>query len=380
LFILPERVLLARPFHLPLFHFPLQGGQLVRDPSEQRLVLRDLTLPLRLVLAAFLISVGVGYCSALVQLHFQGGTSPGEMLPGPREVERTYHGSNEQPMSTLERLLEAESGPFNGTGSMRPAFTEKSAGWKRATRGRNEAQLEHLRQEREGERLALLAWIRAGASSDPYKQDDFSLPEALAAQACTAEYILRDEGGPARVKIQSLINERCVRCHEAQGDGEETGARKYPLDTYDRLKPYLQVRTTTAMSLPKLAQTTHVHLLGFAMLYGLTGAIFCLTSYPGWLRALIGPLPLVAQMADISCWWLGRIDPTFAHAILFTGGLVAVGLFVQIGGSLLNLFGRTGKVVICLLALSALIGGYLVRERIVQPYLEKEKAESTAPA
>jgi hypothetical protein len=53
------------------------------------------------------------------------------------------------------------------------------------------------------------------------------------------------------------------------------------------------------VSLKKLAQTTHVHLLGFGLLYGLTGLILTFTSYPGWLRGLLGPLPLVAQVGDI---------------------------------------------------------------------------------
>ena len=73
------------------------------------------------------------------------------------------------------------------------------------------------------------------------------------------------------------------------------------------------------MSLSKLAQTTHVHMLGFSMLYGLTGLLFAFTSYPVFVRVLIAPLPLLAQIIDISFWWLARLDepygPGFAAAI-----------------------------------------------------------------
>src|SRR5262245_33085515 len=131
-------------------------------PSSHRPVLRDLPFAARLVIATFLVSVGVGYCSALVQLHFQGGTKPGEALPGPNEAINTYHGPTGQPMSPIERLLESTDGAFNGSGTMRPAFFDKSSGWKSAVKGKDAAQLHALLKEREGELLALLDWARAG--------------------------------------------------------------------------------------------------------------------------------------------------------------------------------------------------------------------------
>ena len=45
---------------------------------------------------------------------------------------------------------------------------------------------------------------------------------------------------------------------------------------------------------------------------------------------LIAPLPLLAQVADISCWWLARLEgpigEQFAQAILVTGGIVGLSL------------------------------------------------------
>src|SRR5215472_14558838 len=95
-----------------------------------RLVLRDLPLVARLVIALFLISVGTGYFAALVQLHFQAA-SPGKLLPDMDDAARIYNG-DPNGKSQLERLLtQDENLPFNGSGSMRPAFTERSSGWKR---------------------------------------------------------------------------------------------------------------------------------------------------------------------------------------------------------------------------------------------------------
>ena len=97
------------------------------------------------------------------------------------------------------------------------------------------------------------------------------------------------------------------------------------------------------MDLTKLAQTTHVHLIGFCMMFGLTGIIFSLTAYPTKLRVLFAPWPLVFQVLDISCWWVARLDPIFARTILVTGGLVGMGLAVHILGGLGHLFGLTRR-------------------------------------
>src|SRR5438477_3707414 len=96
--------------------------------TSTRMVLRDLPLAARLVLAAFLISVGIGYCAALVQLHFQHA-SPGSMLPTGDDAVRIFHGQTERPVSKIEAVLTAdEDKPFTGSGQMRSAFTKRSQG------------------------------------------------------------------------------------------------------------------------------------------------------------------------------------------------------------------------------------------------------------
>src|SRR5947207_11488029 len=102
--------------------------------TPERLTLRSLSLPTRLVLASFLIAVGLGYFSALVQLHF-ARASGGDLLPSPQDTISVFSGGKSQ-KSPLQRLLEADvSKPFNGGGTMRPAFTTLSAGWDRLTHG-----------------------------------------------------------------------------------------------------------------------------------------------------------------------------------------------------------------------------------------------------
>jgi hypothetical protein len=360
-------------------------------PSPRRFVLRDLPLAARVTLAAVLISIGIGYVSALIQLHMQHA-SPGEPLPTPDDAVRTFHGpTSGPPMSKFETLLVADENlKFNGSGQMSAAFTTQSGGWKSAIkekarqlggRGRQAAPLAEaekaLRAERDTQRQAVIAWVQEGASKEDYEKDCFPIHKNLADKPMSKSY-LKKEGDQQFIKIQSIISDRCVRCHVKEGSANEKAA-KFPMDTYDALKPYVTPKAGgSAMSLTSLAQTTHVHLLGFSMLYGITGLIFAFTTWPALVRLVIAPLPLLAQVADIACWWLARLDaphgPTFAKIIPITGGIVALGLMLHIVLSLFNLFGRPGKVVLVLLILAAGGVGYVAKERVIDPYIAQEKA------
>jgi hypothetical protein len=346
--------------------------------THHHFVLRDLPRPARLVIAAFLISVGLGYASAMVQLHFQHA-SPGNPLPGPDDVIRHFHGDPDPKarVSPLVRLVETpeDDQPFNGSGSMAPAFTTRSSGWKAAIKKRPESL---VRKEREGERQALALWLRGGPKKDEYDADRFPLPATWTDQPVTDEFL----DGPA-VKIKSLFTERCLRCH--QKDGDDQNAAQYPLDTWGQIQKYSKFDPTPgAMSLEKLTQSTHVHLLGFAMLYALTGFVFAFTRYPAWLRAVLAPLVLVAQVADVSCWWLARLEGPigvwFALAIMVTGGIVGTGLFLQIVLSLWDLFGKNGKSALVILFLVAAVAGTVVKRTVIDPRIRSEAEGVSAAA
>jgi hypothetical protein len=361
---------------------------------ETRLTVRDLPFAARLTLSLFLISVGIGYCSALVQLHFQHA-KPGKFLPDGADAAGKFHGPlGEKPMSKIEQLLEApENLKLIGTGQMRTAFTVDCGRWKRdiekrassknsrrreATPEESKAAEKELRLEREGERLALLAWIRAGADKKEWDKDSYC-PTGFGDQPITEEYLVTgDDGKPLEsrtVKIATLFKHRCIRCHVKEGS-DRAAAANFPLETYEQILPYVRVQQTQAMSLTKLAQTTHVHLLGFSMLYGLTGLLFAFTSYPAFVRVLLCPLPLLVQVIDIACWWLARYDPVFAYAIPITGAIVAVGLLLQIVLSLFSMYGKGGKVVLLLLFLAAGAGAGALKVKVIDPFLTHESSSS----
>lgn len=348
--------------------------------TSSKMVLRNLPLAPRLVLSVFLVSVGFGYVAALVQMHFQHARA-GNLLPDSEDAIRVYHGTTLEPQSQIERLLEApETEKLNGTGQMRTAFTSDSDGWSRAKRNKTPEQLEILHKEREGERLAMLDWIRTGASEEGYDKDAHVLSPSFGQRLITEEFLVKNDGGqpvePRQVAIKTLLEKRCVDCHNAK-EPRRSEAGKIVLDTYALLKPRLQrTRSGGGMSLTRLTQTTHIHLLSFSVLYGLTGLIFSFTSYPVWSKVVLSPLPLAVQLVEIGCWWLARYDPFFVYGIMAGGVLVAGGLVLQITLSLFNMYDSRGKMAVAGLLLLAAASGYVAKTKLIDPYLEQERATS----
>lgn len=359
-----------------------------------RFTLRDLPLAAKLVLSVFLVAVGVGYFSALVQLHLQHSSKEGEPLPTPADVVEVFAGLKKadprnpvgRSVSKLEQLVmaPAEGRPFNGSGSMSPAFFQKDDGEynKQLKAGRNKAELD---AEREGERLFVRAWIhtKTEAQGDAFRDDRLVIPEGMAGRPVTPKYLTDDQGA---VKVRSILIERCARCH-AKGEAQES----YPLQTYDHYLKYMDVPldrpdppagwewSDRQMSSEKLTQSTHTHLLSFAMLFALTGLVFAFTSFPAFVRTVVAPLALAAEVADVSCWWLARVPgygPYFALAIIGTGTVGGLSLLVQILGSLWAMYGPKGRAVLALFILLALgaFGGLLAP--LLVDELAKEKASA----
>jgi hypothetical protein len=370
-------------------------GKTVRSSFPYKL--RDLPLAARLTLSVFLMSVGVGYFSALIQLHVQQAP-PGQLLPTSADTRRLFHPEPlPRPISKMEILLEADpSLPATGSGQMRFGFTHKAdkdaenraAAARRRGGGDVDALtakfLAEVLQEREGERQAVLAWLQSGASEDDYNDDSFCLPDDLRTQPITRAYLVSGSDKPdepRKVKLQSLLHARCIRCHSAtEGEGN---AVNFPMDSFDQIQKYATAKSAESpvMPLNKLAQTTHAHLLSFSVLFGLTGLIFAFSGYPRLVRAIVSPLPLVAQVIEIACWWLPRMAVPFAgeiaDAIPKIGMVVGIGVALQILGGLFGMYRWKGQIVLLLMMLGAAAGLVWLAPQVNQ-YLEQEKAPSAS--
>ncbi|MBY0233050.1 MAG: hypothetical protein K2W96_27525 [Gemmataceae bacterium] len=354
--------------------------------NDARWTLRRLPLSARIVLAVFLVSVGVGYVSAIVQLHFQHA-EPGSIMPSFKSTRLVFHGDDSVPISTFERLVMAdEHGPWSGAGQMTAAFTTRSEGFKAEARRRAKRMAkrgdpneflskgeDEVRAERLGERDIFVHWIKSGADEEAW--DKYCLPPEHKGKPLTDKYVDPSDKDNVLVNVKQIFIDRCVRCHSR--DGGDPKATKIPFDKFTDLKQYVKAERIQPMSLTKLAQTTHVHLLSFSMLYGISGLLLALTGLPGFIRLPLAPLPLVAQLIDISCWWLARLPLDtgifFADLIPITGAVVGVSLLLHIVLTLFYLFGTTGRVVLALLFASAIGGAHLAMTNIVQPFIDAEK-------
>lgn len=350
------------------------------------ITLRDLPLPVKVVATVFLLAVGAGYGSAMVQLHMQDSKS-GQPMPTVADVIRKYTGKVKfdpnkpppAPVSRLEALVTSDAIEISGK-SMAAAFTteDRAKGdlkFATAIKGKSPDQLKQIEAERKGEQAAFALWINTPEAERKaaYAADKFPLPAGKAPAALTSA--LKD--GDA-LKIKTLIEARCVTCHSKGGDKEDV-----PLDSYDELAKWMKVdaaepvngyiKVEEPVSITKLTQSTHAHLLSFAVLFSLTGLIFACSSYPTGMRVLLGPWVVIAVFADVSLWWLARLcdemGPYFAMGIIGTGGAAGMGLGAQITLSLFNMYGRKGKFVLALMfGAGAGLAGFVFVNK-VQPVL-----------
>jgi len=384
----------------------------MNNPSPtSRYTLRDLPLPAKLVVTAFLISVGLGYLWAMAQIHFKhaslgnpmpttedlvsrfsGVPWPIEPKPIPNEEEAAKqadranavgvqvpavkiktivdtrctwcHGpdgeKSEMPLTKYDEIAKyLMKNPENPKGhlhtvltgspknwnrkSMVKAFKEKSQDWDDMTSDQRTA----AGPKREAERLAMIAWVEAGAPQAQYEANAFPLP---------SEFQLKD--------LPEALNATAPPLAPATEAAEPKAADKW------------KEAKKRQISVEALTQSTHAHLLSFSMLWALTGLAFAFTSYSYRVRCILSPLVLVVQVVDIACWWLARLDgsgPYFAIAIVATGGIVALGLGGQITLSLFNMYEKKGKMILAMLFLigAGLFG--LTYVKVIAPQLQAEK-------
>ena len=380
-------------------------------PTPTRYTLRDLPLPAKLVVTTFLISVGMGYLWAMAQIHFKHA-SAGEPMPTQADLVARFSGvpwplvpkpegeekkdnalanadaigvkvpavkiktvlntrcvwchskdgdEGDKPLSTHDEILvymapkpEHPKGQLHtvvtgnrknfNSKNMVKAFFEESADWPDLT----PEQRKQVEPSREAERLAVVAWVEAGAPKPHYEADAFPLPAGF-----------NDKDLPGNLKtVAPPLAPAAV------------GAPKPPPDPWKEAK-------RKQLSVEALTQSTHAHLLTFSILWALTGLTFAFTRYPSYIRTFLAPIVLIAQVIDVWCWWLARLQPPagpyFALAIMGTGTVVGVGLVLQIVLSLWDLYGRKGRLVLILLFIAFISGFGLAFDKVINPQLEAER-------
>ena len=219
-----------------------------------RFTLRALPFPAKVVITLFLLTVGLGYSSAMVQMHFQHTQGDGSPLPGPNDVIEIFAGkkrltkddiAKNRPVSKIEKLVTGPiDGPLNGGGSMGSAFfkNDRSEAGNRYKDVLAKRPKEEVEAEREGERKLMVLWVNAPEAerAKAYADNLFAPARNKAPTKMSPEYIHNDGG----FLIQHLFRDRCTSCHR---DGEQAG--NFPLVNYEQIAKYAEC--APAPSFPK---------------------------------------------------------------------------------------------------------------------------------
>jgi hypothetical protein len=124
-----------------------------------------------------------------------------------------------------------------------------------------------------------------------------------------------------------LIAAHCVRCH-ARAATAEDAAPEIPLEYWDDVYALAISRDIRPVDTEILAASTHTHALGMASM-GI--AIAVLAVMTGWSRRLVGPVLAATGLglaADLSGWWLTRLNDAFAVQVVAGGLLFTCGVSV----------------------------------------------------
>jgi hypothetical protein len=252
----------------------------------------------------------------------------------------------------MHRALTGQRGEWDGK-NMVEAFFEKSGGWDDLSDEEKKAQ----EPRREAERRLLILWIESGGKKEEYEANVFVLPQ---------------DYDRAHVPTNLLVETDPEAVAIARGPAKPKPAvQKAPEDRWREAKD-------KQLDVEKLTQSTHAHLLSFAMLWALTGLCFAFTGYSTFLRCVLSPIVLIAQVVDVACWWLARLDgvgPYFALAILGTGTIVGLGLGAQIVLSLFSMYGKKGKCVLVLMFVVAAGLFGVTYAKVIQPQVQSERDE-----
>jgi hypothetical protein len=169
----------------------------------------------------------------------------------------------------------------------------------------------HPEEQAEASRRILIDWLKSDRISEDYDSLDL--------------------GDLAPVEI---IASDCLSCHSRQSTGE--GA--YPellLDYYEEVKAIAFSSDIRPVGVEVLAASTHTHAISLSVLALVSSGMLLLT---GWPRKLVNPLILVTALglaADLSGWWLARVNDSIVPMIVIGGFVFAAG----IGLSLLMVVG-----------------------------------------
>jgi hypothetical protein len=302
----------------------------------RRWKLRNLDVPQKLLVGVIVGTLLGGYLAALLNVFAQHAEADGKATIRIEEFLDTY---KREGLGSLVGKIQESLGMqdvirhYHGTGggtllqaaldtSMRTMILDKMA--------KDQGKTPEANKQAEQLRMMLIRWsnlpddVRKASYEEGTPVDDDGLPIFDPQKLAAADKV---------TVVKDAFQEYCVGCHSPSGQ-----VRQAPLTDYPSVVKYCVV--DNGVSVKALAMTTHVHLLGFSVLFAMTGFLFSLTEFPWSMRLIFVPFTLAVQLVEIACWWLAKVDVFYAKMIFFLGPLVGLGLIVQSAGVLFDLVFR----------------------------------------
>jgi hypothetical protein len=152
---------------------------------------------------------------------------------------------------------------------------------------------------------------------------------------------LAEPGDPS---AQQIIKAHCVECHNADGGDMEEIPYAATTDSEPEYKlvmatakPQITIQESGLQTVEikptsesKLVHITHIHILTMPIFTFVVGVLFLMTGIPQSIKLLVGPLPMLAVLLDISGWWIARYFEPFIFVIAAAGGLFGATYALQI--------------------------------------------------
>ncbi len=134
----------------------------------------------------------------------------------------------------------------------------------------------------------LIAWVRRGSDEREYETD-----------------------------VKPILDKRCMACHDGSNPHLEN------LKGYENLIKMAEL--DTGMDLFTLVRVSHIHFFGLTFIFFIAGLIFSHAYVrPVWFKCAVVALPFVAISIDVASWYLTKLFPPFAWAVLLAGAVMGL--------------------------------------------------------
>ncbi|MEW5771779.1 MAG: hypothetical protein AB1831_15650 [Pseudomonadota bacterium] len=117
-------------------------------------------------------------------------------------------------------------------------------------------------------------------------------------------------------KIKPILDEHCIMCHNPEANPH-----------LPDLRDFNGVSKVTAkdegMNIPTLVRVSHIHLFSITFIFFIVGYIFTHAYVrPTWLKCLLIAAPFVVLLTDVGSWYLTKVWPGFAWAVIASGAIM----------------------------------------------------------